>query len=632
MCGIAGIFEYSSGKGVTTDRIVAMTNPIAHRGPDDSGSFVENQVGLGMRRLSIIDVAGGHQPLSNEDDTVYIVFNGEIYNFAELRRDLESRGHTFKTRTDTEAIVHLYEEYGDECVRRLDGMFAFALYDKRAAQPRLLMARDRFGKKPLYYCDIQGALLFGSELKCLLTDSRVSREVDPEALHHYLSLLMVPTPFSIFRSVKKLPPAHYAVCDRQGLKISPYWNYVDCLGEREISEREAAAEIRRLLLEAVEKRLVADVPLGAFLSGGLDSSTVVAMMSRAVSVPVRTFSIGFAGSKAHDETPYARLVARHCKTDHQEFQVQPDILELLPQVLEFADEPFAISSAIPTYLLARETRKFVKVVLTGDGGDEIFGGYHQYLYERWAKLYRKLPSGTDELLRSTTNLLGRNVKSVGGRVRRRVHRFTNAARLEVAQRRLGWSSSFSESEKIAMVVPHTYPVTETADFLGSRIAGASVSSPEAEQNLMDILVLLPDEMLTKVDRMTMGASLEARSPLLDYRLAQFLAALPFRMKFPGIGRQSGLKVLLKNIAREFLPSEIIDRPKHGFNLPMDAWIRGGARKYVESVLSPERIRKRGIFRPEQVSGLLAEHLNGNTNANNRIYALLVFELWAERYL
>lgn len=639
MCGITGIFEYGTAQPINRTLLRRMNDTIRHRGPDEEGFYCASGIGLAMRRLSIIDRASGQQPISNEDESIWIVFNGEIYNYRELRAALLARGHQFKTQSDTEVILHLYEDYGAECVQQLDGMFALAIYDGRPRAEassvfggRLLLARDRLGKKPLYYADLGNALLFGSELKPLLQDPRVSRELDLEALHHYLSLQVVPAPYSIFKAIRKLPAGSRLECDAQGARITRYWDYQNFVGQRDVPEAAAVAEIRRLLFAAVEKRLMAEVPLGAFLSGGLDSSTVVALMSRFKSEPVKTFSIGFEGPESHNELPYARALAQHYRTDHHEFLVKPNIVETVQELVQYADEPFGISSAIPTYLLAKAAREHVTVVLTGDGGDEMFGGYQYYLYEHWASLYRRLPSAVDNWLKRGAGLLGGRVDSSRGHWRSRLTRFTEAARQRPGQRRLGWVSSFAEHEKQALYAPSiASALAPTDSFLERQLEAPGKLSPASQQNCLDIAVWLADEMLCKVDRMTMAASLEARCPLLDWKLAEYTAGLSFDLKVPGF-RPSHLKHLLRRAVADLLPPPLLRRPKWGFNVPLDAWFRNGAKSYLHAVLTPTRLRRHGLFAEQEVASLLARHEAGQINASNRLYALLVFETWAEKYL
>lgn len=641
MCGICGVFDYTTRRTVSRERLTAMNDTIRHRGPDDEGYHLAAGVGLAMRRLSIIDLAGGHQPIGNEEGTVWIVFNGEIYNYAVLREELIRKGHRFTTQSDTEVIVHLYEEHGPDCVKYLDGMFAFAIHDLRPStndnggKPpgRVFIARDRLGKKPLYYADVGGALIFGSELKPILADGRVSKELDMEAVGHYLSLLVIPAPHSIFKQIRKLPAGSYLECASDGPRIKQYWNYLSFVGNETPDEEEAIGTIRKLLFSAVEKRLIAEVPLGAFLSGGIDSSAVVAVMSQLKSAPVKTFAIGFEGPKTHNELPYARLLAERYRTDHHEFLVKPDIVEIVQEIVSFADEPFGISSAIPTYLIAKAARDHVTVVLTGDGGDEIFGGYPNYLWERWAATYRRFPLAVDDLIAHSARLLPGRVDSRIGRWRSRFDRFAATSRTSPGERRLGWASGFSEKEKRSMVITDEEMValTTTPHFLEEQIRGRPDFAPELKQNCMDILVSLTDEMLTKVDRMTMGASLEARCPLLDWKLVEYAAGLSFNLKVPGRSSKN-LKRLLRRAVSDLLPDELMRRRKHGFNVPLDAWFRGGARKYLESTLSAKRIRDRGVFDSREVDALVTRHMTGQMNASNRLYALLVFETWAEKYL
>ncbi|MCI0627041.1 MAG: asparagine synthase (glutamine-hydrolyzing) [Acidobacteria bacterium] len=662
MCGICGVFEYQSGEPVSPEQLHRMNDTLQHRGPDDEGYYTTAGVGLAMRRLSIIDIAGGHQPISNEDQSIWAVFNGEIYNYQKLREQLLRKGHQLQTRSDTEVILHLYEDHGISFVEHLDGMFALAIYDGRAETSmnghsldrpgRLLLARDRLGKKPLYYADLSGALIFGSELKPILQHPRVSKDLDEGALHHYLSLMVVPAPYSIYHGIRKLPAGSMLRCDASGVQIHRYWNYLQFVDRRNVSEQQALAEIRRLLFTAVEKRLEAEVPVGAFLSGGLDSSTVVAIMSRLRPEPVQTFSIGFDGPDTHNELPYARSLAEYYHTSHHEFLVNPNIVQTIEEIVHYADEPFAISSAIPTLLLSKAARQHVTVVLTGDGGDEAFGGYPHYLYERWGEAYRHLPVAADWLLLKSARLLGGGVDQRLGHLRSQIVRFTGHVRSGLGQRRLGWSSGFSETEKERLYahrnsnVSRLPPTTAFIEkLLQTRAQASAVQSPLGagaerggvplepvlQQNCVDVLLWLADEMLAKVDRMTMAASVEARCPLVDWRLFEYMAGLPFSLKIPG-SRTCNLKHLLRQAVADLLPNDLLQRPKHGFNVPLDAWFRNGARKYLEATLSPERVRRRGLFDCNEVSALMARHQQQQINAGNRLYALLVFETWAQKYL
>lgn len=497
-----------------------------------------------------------------------------------------------------------------------------------------MLARDRLGKKPMYYADLGGTLVFGSELKAVLEDPRVHRELDLEALIHYLSLFVVPAPFTIFKGVRKLPPGHLLECDARGVRMRRYWTYPNPAEATPVPEPEAVAEIRRLLFEAVEKRLVSEVPLGAFLSGGLDSSTVVAIMSRLLEEPVRTFSVGFHGPRTHDELPFARRAASHCRTNHSEFVVRPDIVELVPEVLRCTDEPFAISSAIPLYVLSKEARPHVTVVLTGDGGDEAFGGYEQYLYEQWAGLYRRLPRVADAVAAAPLALLPRRIDGTLGTLRSRAVRFLGNARGSAAERRMGWSAGWRDGEKRALLAPEVWEAVAGAPTASWLEEAAGLHGPGDDMSgamRLDAVVWLPEEMLTKVDRMTMGASLEARCPLLDIRLLEFMASLRAADKVPG-RRMRDLKHLLRRSVNDLLPPELVHRPKHGFNVPLDAWFRNEMRPFAASALGRDTIRRRGLFDPDAVEGLLHGHWSGRTNAGSRIYALVVFEMWAREFL
>jgi asparagine synthase (glutamine-hydrolysing) len=643
MCGICGIFEYGTNHTVAPELLTRMRETLRHRGPDDAGCYIAPGVGLATRRLSIIDVAGGQQPICNEDESIWIVFNGEIYNYQELREEVIKKGHRLRTRSDTEVILHLYEEYGPGCVQHLDGMFAFAIYDQRPQRSakgsnsksgRLVIARDRLGKKPLYFADLGDALIFGSEIKPILQDPRVGKDLDFEALHHYLSLQVIPAPYSIFKAIRKLPAGYLLECDADGARISQYWDYLKLVDNHHASEQEAVAEVRRLLFDAVEKRLIAEVPLGAFLSGGLDSSAVVAIMSRIKQQPVDTFSIGFQGPSTHNELPYARILAKHCNTRHHEFLVSPDIIETVNEIVHYADEPLGISAAIPTFLISKAAREHVTVVLTGDGGDEVFMGYGQYIYEEWAERYRRLPIAVDRVLTAPARMLSVRIDNPVGRWSNRIARFASNARRSLGQRRLGWASGFSEIEKrllYSSAASANFSFESTASFIEGKIQTKGIHRSALQQNCMDILIWLPDEMMAKVDRMTMAASVEARCPFLDWKLVEYLAGLSIDVKVPG-SRSMNLKHLLRQAVSDLVPIDLLRRPKRGFNVPLDAWFRGRAGEYLESVLSPQRVRRRGLFNPNEVTSLLKRHQAGQINASNRLYTLLIFEVWAETYL
>src|SRR3989440_1963491 len=576
MCGIAGFVDQRSAASARGPEECAavldrMCRVIAHRGPDDQGVMVTGDgVALGMRRLSIIDLAGGHQPLSGCDGSATIVFNGEVYNFRELRRELEARGHRFKTHSDTEAIVHAFEEYGEACVEHLRGMFAFAIWDGRAR--RLFVARDRAGKKPLYYTVTpSGAFVFGSELKSLLEHDEVGRETNAEALDAYLTLGYVPEPLSIFRGVHKLPPGHHLTFADGRVTVKSYWDFrYEPTGEAR-REEEYVEELRGLLDEAVRIRLVADVPLGAFLSGGVDSSTVVGLMARHTNRPVKTFSIGFH-EDSYNELKYARLASERFGTEHVEFIVTPDICDIVDELVWHFDEPFADSSAIPTYMVSKLAREHVKVVLSGDGGDELFAGYTRYALDRKRSGFARLPRVLRE---GVMQPLGRNLAH-GAWGRNYVH---NVA-LDPLDRYIEDISIFTRLNKASLY---------TNDFLSQidvnvaasryrEIAARSRTDSGLDPLLyLDSKTYLPGDILTKVDRMSMAASLEARVPLLDQELIDFVCArIPAGMKMKGLAT----KYIFKQAVRDLVPAEILNRPKQGFGVPIDQWINQQLRERV----------------------------------------------------
>jgi asparagine synthase (glutamine-hydrolysing) len=626
MCGIAG-FVGSGGPpaGAEAEEVLArMCGVIAHRGPDDQGTVVLDGVAaLGMRRLSIIDLAGGHQPLYGCDPAVQLVYNGEVYNFQELHRELEARGHVFKTRSDTEAIVHAYEEWGAGCVERLRGMFAFAVWDGRRRE--LFVARDRVGKKPLYYAVTAGGdFVFGSELKSLLEHPGVRPEADDEAVDAYLTFGYVPDPLCVFRGVRKLPPGHRLTFARGRVSVEPYWDFpVESDPEPRRAE-DYLEELRALLDEAVRIRLVADVPLGAFLSGGVDSSAVVGLMARNSPRPVKTFSIGFR-EDSYDELRYARVAARHFGTEHQEFVVTPDICGVVDELAWHFDEPFADSSAIPTYVVSKMAREHVKVVLSGDGGDELFAGYTRYVVERERGGFARLP----RVLRAgVMRPLGRSLPH-GAWGRNFIH---NVA-LNPLDRYLEEVSVFTSLNRPSLYAGEFRRRlgggrgNASALFLGhaERAAGAG---PLASLLYLDSKTYLPGDILTKVDRMSMAASLEARVPLLDHKLIEFVARIPASLKMRG----SETKHVFKRAVRGLVPDEILDRPKQGFGVPIQRWINDELRERVRGTLSEPRTLGRGYFEPAYVRRLIDEHARGRRDHSTSLWALFMFELWHRTFL
>jgi len=628
MCGIAGfVNQRSAGPARGTEECAAvldrMCRVIAHRGPDDQGVLVtKDGVALGMRRLSIIDLAGGHQPLSGCDGSATIVFNGEVYNFRELRRELEARGHRFKTHSDTEAIVHAFEEYGEACVEHLRGMFAFAIWDGRAR--RLFVARDRAGKKPLYYTVTpSGAFVFGSELKSLLEHDEVGRETNAEALDAYLTLGYVPEPLSIFRGVHKLPPGHHLTFADGRVTVKSYWDFrYEPTGEAR-REEEYVEELRGLLDEAVRIRLVADVPLGAFLSGGVDSSTVVGLMARHTNRPVKTFSIGFH-EDSYNELKYARLASERFGTEHVEFIVTPDICDIVDELVWHFDEPFADSSAIPTYMVSKLAREHVKVVLSGDGGDELFAGYTRYVTDTRRSGFARLPRF---LRRGVMQPLSARLPH-GARGRNYLH---NVA-LDPVERYLDSVSVFTKLNRLLLYTQDFRSRLSDDDLAALRFRdyAARVHTGEALDKLLyiDSKTYLPGDILTKVDRMSMAASLEARVPLLDHKLIEFITRIPAALKMRGLET----KHIFKRAVRDLVPAEILDRPKQGFGVPIEQWINNQLRGRIRETLSETRARERGYVEPRYVQTLLDEHEHGRRDHSTQLWALFMLELWHRAFV
>jgi len=615
MCGIAGIINLDGGAVVPED-VRCMCDVMRHRGPDDDGLYLGACAGLGMRRLSIIDLETGRQPIHNEDRTVWVVLNGEIYNFREIRRDLESRGHAFYTHTDTETIVHLYEEYGDRCVDHLRGMFAFALWDEKLR--RLLLARDRLGVKPLYYVEIGGRLAFASELKALLELPYVEPEINWRAASHLFTFLTTPASDSIVRGVRKLPAGHLLVATpAHGTRVLPYWD-VRFEPVRGRSAGDLAEELRSLVDESVRLRLVSDVPLGAFLSGGLDSSAVVATMARHMPGPVQTFTIGFK-DQAFDESAHARRVAREFGTEHHELVLEPEVADIVEDIAWHLDEPFGDSSAIPTYMVSQLAAKHVKVVLSGDGGDELFAGYDRYTVEARRRALR-LPAPARRMVGAAAALLPRGIKG---------RNFLRNLALDGPHRYLDESTLFRRDDLERLLRPEVLdrmaegdPWSEELGYL-ARGGGHWLSAAR----YMDMKAYLPLDILTKVDRMSMAHSLEAREPLLDHKLVEFAARIPPEMLL----RDGTTKWIFKEAMRGILPDDIIDRRKQGFAVPLGRWFRGKLGGFVRDLLLTKRSRERGIFNPEAVEHLVQRHEAGRP-LDLHLWTLLSFELWCRAFV
>jgi asparagine synthase (glutamine-hydrolysing) len=625
VCGIAGIVR-NDGRDVDQQLVRRMCDAIRHRGPDDDGFYFSGPVGLGMRRLAIIDLKSGHQPIHNQDRTAWIVFNGEIYNYRELREKLEKLGHTFYTNSDTEAIIHAYDRYGADCPKHLRGMFAFAIWDERTQE--LFVARDRVGKKPLLYALINDQLVFASEFSALLLHPDVSRDIEPEALHHYLSFMCVPAPLTAYRAIRKLEPGHHLRWKKGEIKIERYWQ-PDFSKKIKISEEEAGERAIQVLREAVRLRLISDVPLGAFLSGGIDSSAVVALMSEVSSEPVKTFSIGFE-EQDFSELHHARRVAEHVGADHHEFIVRPDALAVLPTLVEHYGEPYADSSAIPTYYVARETRKHVTVALNGDGGDESFAGYQRYAAMNIAEKYRRLPAVLRRSFIEAAAGLVPSSASGRGQIAR-AKRFVRAASLPKMQRYLQWVTVFGAGAKQELYSDgfrHQTEGFDDASFLEPWFAQANGSGIVDAALLTDLMTYLPNDLLVKVDIASMAVSLEARSPFLDHEVIEFAASLPEKLKLRGLTT----KYLLKRVLRRLLPSENLNRAKMGFGVPIGHWFRGKLEPFLRETILSERALKRDLFKPEAVKRLVELHVRRERDYSHHLWTLLMLELWFQRFI
>ncbi len=617
MCGICGVAGGDPARG--GELVARMCSAMAHRGPDDEGSVHLDGVTLGMRRLSIIDLAGGHQPMHNEDSTVWIVQNGEIFNHREVREQLLAAGHVFTTQADTEVIVHGWEEWGEQMVERLNGQFAFCLLDHN--KNVLFLARDRMGIKPLHYAISGDRFVFASELKALLRDPELRRGVDPTALDEYLAYEFVPSPRSIVRGISKLRPGHtltWSLADRCA-KIRQYWGpelNVDLDG-KSMDLDEECARLRDVLRESVRKELISDVPLGVFLSGGIDSSAVTAMMTQ-LGGDVKSFSVGFA-ERSFDEAHYARQVARHLGTDHHELTLEPAMmLALIPRLSTLLDEPLGDASIIPTYLLSAFTRQHVTVALGGDGGDELFAGYPTMQAHRLAGWYVRAPGvvrhGLVEPLVRRLPVSHDNLSFDF-----RAKRFVGGAAYPVPDRHQRWMGSFAPEERAAIL---------TADVHGDGLVDEYRSLDPLNQVLMlDMRLYLENDILVKLDRASMMASLEGRVPLLNNDFVAYATGLPLRMKLRGLRS----KYLLKRALRGVLPDRILDRSKKGFGIPVAEWFRGPLREQLLSVLSPERVKREGFFEPSVVRRLIDEHLDGRRDNRKQLWTLFAFEMWLEGY-
>ncbi|HYJ00229.1 MAG TPA: asparagine synthase (glutamine-hydrolyzing) [Thermoleophilaceae bacterium] len=623
MCGIAGQAR-TDGRPVDAALVDRMCAGEEHRGPDARGVHVEAGVGLGIQRLRIIDLATGDQPIFNEAGTVAVVLNGEIYNFRELRERLIASGHTFRTESDTEVIVHLYEELGRDCVRELHGMFGLAIWDSRRRE--LVLARDRVGKKPLLYALGDGKISFASEFGALLQDEEIPRDLDLQALDAYFAYRYVPAPLTALRAVRKLPPACTLTFGPRGVEIDRYWS-LDYGKRFEGTEQEAHAAIRDHLRRAVRKRMVADVPLGAFLSGGVDSAAVVAAMAEASPRPVETFSIGFEGEL--NELPLARVVAERFGTEHHELMVEPKAIEVIPKIVRHYGEPFADATAIPTFYLAEMARRHVTVALNGDGGDEAFAGYTRYVAQTALAKVGRLPAPARRLL----SAVAARVPSSGkiDSTRSRIRRLGEAATLDEPGRYLAYMTDlqgFRRNDLYSDDFARAIGTTTADRFVREPWARSTADSLVDRMLDVDVAHYLPDDLLTKVDIATMACSLEGRSPLLDHELLELAASLPPELKLRG-GEK---KVAFRAALRGWVPDEILDAPKRGFQPPLADWFRGELRGYARDVLLDGGATNRGYFRADRVEGLLDRHASGVEDNSQGIWTLLMFELWQRDFV
>jgi asparagine synthase (glutamine-hydrolysing) len=622
MCGITGIVTETGPPpdGATLHR---MCQSMVHRGPDDQGIYLRGSVGLGMRRLSIIDVAGGHQPIHNEDQTVWVVFNGEIYNFLELRAGLEKRGHRFYTNTDTEVVAHLYEELGADCVQQLRGMFGLAVYDERKRS--LLLARDRLGKKPLHYALADGRLLFGSEIKAILAGSPELSEVDQDGLLYFFNFNYIPDPFTAFTRIRKLPPGHLLEYKNGQLEVRQYWDFPAFGGLDPGSEQECLEELEHRLAEATRLRLISDVPLGALLSGGVDSSIVVALMARASTGPVKTFSVGFRNA-AFNEAPYARQVAEKFATEHHELVVDPDVHQTLEYLTGMLEEPFGDSSILPTYYVSRLAREHVTVALSGDGGDELFAGYDRYWSNLHSRFSGKIPQRAGRFFRES--IYPHLPRELYGR------RFAYSMTLPLRDRYIDGlcfqsvepaDRSLFSADFLAWTKTRVLP----AELFRNYFDRAPAQDPLSRMQYLDLKTYLPGDVLCKVDRMSMATSLEVRSPLLDHVFVEWAVSLAPKWRM----RMGQPKYVLKKVAERLgVPSQVLYRPKQGFALPLVHWFREQLKDELPELLLDSRALQRGYFDPKAVRRVLDEHSRGRFDHSGLIWQLLIFELWHRNFL
>jgi len=624
MCGIHGIYRLD-GQPVPPAMLSAMGNVTMHRGPDDEGMHIDGACGIAMRRLSIIDLAGGHQPLSNVEQTLWLVCNGEIYNYRELRAELQAKGYVFKTGSDSEVLIHLYAAEGDEFVHRLNGMFDFALWDTR--RRRLLIGRDRLGVKPLYVLQDGSRLAFATEAKALLTLPGVHAELDRSVVASYLHLGYVAAPGCIFKGIRKLPPATLLAVENGTVREWRYWRLPTHMDQK-LSEQEWIGRVRAQLEESVRMQMVSDVPIGAFLSGGVDSSAVVGFMAKHSQQPIRTYAIGFSGGEAealYNELPYARRVATLFGTQHREIVVKPDVVDLLPKLLWHMDEPVSDTAFITTYLVSQFARQDVKVILSGVGGDELFGGYRRYLGEHYAQQYLRLPGWLRHTAASIAGRLPADRHSGLLNAMRLAKGFLATAEMPADDRYRSYLQVLDRQTVSALLMQ---PDAAQADPLALAFAGAGNEDALNRMFAVDAETQLPDDLLMLTDKMSMAVSLECRVPLLDHQLVELAAAMPTAIKVRG-GR---LKHVLKESLGELLPKDILDRKKRGFGTPMGAWLKKELAPLLRRLLAPDVVQSRGLFRQPVVDRLMADHEANRIDGTDALLAMMNLEIWSRLYL
>ena len=619
MCGIHGIYQLDASPA-PIELLARMGNATIHRGPDDSGAHADGRCALGMRRLSIIDLSGGHQPIANDTGSLVVVCNGEIYNYRELRRELQGAGHRFRTESDSEVVVHGYAQWGRRVVERLNGMFGFAIWDR--ARQALVVGRDRLGIKPVYWLADGKRVAFASEAKSLLALPGVARDVDPAALAAYLELGYVPAPLSMLSGIRKLPIGSLLEVTPKGATITSYWQPPTAV-EDHVDVDEWVRRVRARLEESVRMQMVSDVPIGAFLSGGIDSSAVLAFMARHSDAPVKTYSIGFDGGAAerfYNELEPARQVAERFGTDHHEILVRPDVARLLPKLLWHLDEPIADSAFVTTFLVAEFARRDVKVILSGVGGDELFGGYRRYLGEHYMRYLDWLPESAKRGAARFAELLPSDRHSKWLNYSRLAKNFLGAAAAPFTERYRSYVGVFAPAEAARLMAR---PPRERFDAIGSAFETVGGTDPLARMFAVDASTQMPDDLLMLTDRMTMAASLECRVPLLDHELVELAAKIPASLKIAG----GDLKSLLKKALADVLPREVLDRPKRGFGAPIGAWLKGPLGPLLESALSPQSLSARGLLDPKPVAELISAHAANRIDGTDKLLALLNLEIW-----